>query len=142
LHSWNYLHLWCSLSDKMWINYHSTMSSGHANILSLVNTISTQFSREFPTVRIYFINRTFWPLSRAKRKGTARLIKRDFRVNHFNPKKTKRCFKVEWKQNCYALYILDIIHRPVFYLKDNSASLFRWNLLSWTWQVELVSILT
>jgi hypothetical protein len=41
---------------------------------------------------------------------------------------------------------LDIIHRPVFYLKHtsfrrlDSVSVFRWNLLSWAEPIELVPI--
>jgi hypothetical protein len=39
---------------------------------------------------------------------------------------------------------MDIIHRPVFYLKHtafrklDSVSVFRWNLLNWTQSVEFV----
>jgi hypothetical protein len=52
-----------------------------------------------------------------------------------------------WKAslNNIIITILDIIHRPVFYLKHNfrrlaSTSVFRWNLLTWVRQTELVSV--
>jgi hypothetical protein len=44
------------------------------------------------------------------------------------------------------IVVLEIIHRPVFYLKHmtfqrlDSVSVFRWNLLSWAQSIELVPI--
>jgi hypothetical protein len=66
-----------------------------------------------------------------------------------NETKTTQCLRYQNKESAkkYAVTIafLDITHRLALYLKQtlrrlDSVSVFRWNILSWTLQIELVCL--